>query len=119
MALLHLTPTKGCLLLDTPGLRELQPWCDEETVDETFTDVRVLTRNCRFQNCRHQTEPGCAVREALANGLLSVERYTGYQKINNEVRSLNVRNMERKEHLARLQKHEKLRGLKDYDRENT
>lgn len=109
----------GCLLLDTPGLRELQPWCDEDAVDETFADVRSLTRNCRFQDCRHQNEPGCAVREALANGLLSSERYTSYQKINKEVRSLNVRKMERKEHLARLQKHEKLRGLKDYDREST
>lgn len=109
----------GCLLLDTPGLRELMPWCDEEAIDASFTDIQTLTGRCRFHDCRHQNEPGCAVRDALATGLLAADRYASYLKIHRQAQGLGVRKMQRDEALARLRKHEKLRGLKDYDRESS
>ena len=54
----------GALLIDTPGMRELQPWADESAVDRTFEDVAALARDCRFADCAHANEPGCAVLEA-------------------------------------------------------
>lgn len=109
----------GCLLLDTPGLRELMPWCDTNDVDASFADVMNLTSRCRFHDCRHQNEPGCAVREALTTGQLTAGRFASFQKIQREVRGLGLRKMQKEEHLTRLHKHEKLRGLKEYDRESS
>lgn len=108
----------GCLLLDTPGLRELTLWCDESTLDESFADIQKLIGSCRFSNCRHLAEPGCAIRDALASGRLAPKRFANYQKMQVEVQALGIRKMQKEEYLARLNKQEKLRGLKDYDREN-
>ncbi|WP_221031213.1 ribosome small subunit-dependent GTPase A [Actomonas aquatica] len=74
------TPS-GALLIDTPGLRELQLWVADEGVTETFTDIVNLARHCRFSNCQHETEPGCAIQAALENGTLDTERYIHYLKI--------------------------------------
>src|SRR4029453_3067060 len=60
----------GALLLDTPGMRELQLWGDESALEETFADVAELASRCRFTDCAHGSEPGCAVRAALAGGSL-------------------------------------------------
>lgn len=65
----------GALLIDTPGLRELQLWEANEGVAEAFPDIFALALRCRFSNCTHEEEPGCAVRPALASGALSTERY--------------------------------------------
>ena len=58
----------GALLIDTPGMRELQPWVDESAVAETFEDIAELARGCRFGDCAHETEPGCAVLAAVERG---------------------------------------------------
>jgi len=79
------------LLLDTPGMRELQVWAGEESVDEAFEDVVVLGAGCRFADCAHDREPGCAVQAALAEGSLSPERWDSYRKLQREVRFLEVR----------------------------
>jgi ribosome biogenesis GTPase len=81
----------GGMLIDTPGLRELQLWADQQSLDEVFDDVRQLATRCRFNNCRHQEEPDCAVRQALDDGSLAPERFAGYRKLEREVRSLAVR----------------------------
>lgn len=81
---LVLTPT-GALLIDTPGLRELQLWDAAEGVQEAFADVMKLARHCRFTDCTHQREPGCAVRAAIARGELSDERLAQYRKLQQEV----------------------------------
>jgi ribosome biogenesis GTPase len=58
----------GAILVDTPGLRELQLW--EGDVDSAFADIAALAAQCHFNDCTHETEPGCAVQEALASGEL-------------------------------------------------
>lgn len=81
----------GALLLDTPGMRELQLWADESALDETFADVAELARECRFSDCAHGQEPGCAVRAALGNGSLPEIRWESYSKLQRELRALAVK----------------------------
>jgi ribosome biogenesis GTPase / thiamine phosphate phosphatase len=78
----------GGLIIDNPGMRELQLWSDETGVDETFTDIAQLAAFCRFRDCRHDTEPDCAVQSALADGSLDTERYRSYLKLKRELRYL-------------------------------
>jgi ribosome biogenesis GTPase len=76
----------GALLLDTPGMRELQLWATEDSLNETFDDVTGVARECRFRNCSHQGEDGCAIDAALASGALDYERWNSYLKLRAEVR---------------------------------
>jgi ribosome biogenesis GTPase len=77
------TPT-GALVIDTPGMRELQLWGIEDGVESAFADIAELAAKCRFGNCGHGNEPGCAVRSALAGGSLTAERFASYQKLKTE-----------------------------------
>jgi ribosome biogenesis GTPase / thiamine phosphate phosphatase len=81
----------GALLLDTPGMRELQLWADESALEETFADVAELAGQCRFSDCAHGSEPGCAVRAALADGTLPEVRWESYRKLQRELRVLALR----------------------------
>jgi ribosome biogenesis GTPase len=81
----------GGLLLDTPGMRELQLWADESALEETFADVAELAAQCRFSDCGHGSEPGCAVRAALAEGTLPEVRWESYSKLQRELRVLALR----------------------------
>jgi ribosome biogenesis GTPase len=81
----------GAVLLDTPGMRELQLWADEEVLDTTFGEISELAAKCRFSDCAHEQEPGCAVREALSNGTLAEARFTSYRKLQRELRALEIR----------------------------
>jgi ribosome biogenesis GTPase len=85
----------GGLLLDTPGMRELQLWAGEESLDGTFEDVAALAAECRFNDCAHESEPGCAVLAALADGSLPVERWESYGKLQRELRALEIRRSKR------------------------
>ncbi len=72
----------GGIVIDTPGMRELQLWAGKEAVTETFEDIRKLIRNCRFADCTHGDKAkGCAVRQALENGELAEERYNSFIKL--------------------------------------
>lgn len=73
------------ILIDTPGMRELQLWVDEDAVDAAFPDVEVLAEQCRFRDCEHENEPGCAVLEAAASGALPDERLAAYRKLQREL----------------------------------
>src|SRR5438093_1443973 len=75
----------GALVVDTPGMRELQLWVDAESLDQAFGDLRALASRCRFSNCRHRAEPGCEVRTALERGTLSGERLAAYDKLSREL----------------------------------
>ena len=68
----------GGLLIDTPGMRELQLWDASGSLNEAFSDVQSISAACHFTDCQHQNEPGCAVREALADGSLDGARYESY-----------------------------------------
>jgi ribosome biogenesis GTPase len=81
----------GALVIDTPGIRELQLWSAEEGLDEAFEDVTELFAHCRFSDCAHQSEPGCAVKEALADGSLALERWESYLKLQRELAHLERR----------------------------
>jgi ribosome biogenesis GTPase len=81
----------GALLLDTPGMRELQLWADEEALDASFADIMELAASCRFRDCSHEHEPSCAVRAALAGGSLAHERFASYRKLQRELRALEIR----------------------------
>ncbi|MBA3639039.1 MAG: ribosome small subunit-dependent GTPase A, partial [Acidobacteria bacterium] len=74
----------GGILIDTPGMRELQLWDSGEALGDAFTDVDALAAACRFRDCRHLREPGCAVRAAVASGELTSERLASYYKLETE-----------------------------------
>jgi ribosome biogenesis GTPase / thiamine phosphate phosphatase len=81
----------GAVLLDTPGMRELQLWAGEEVLETTFGEITELAAGCRFADCSHEHEPGCEVRRALGDGTLSQDRYTSYRKLQRELRALEIR----------------------------
>ena len=74
----------GACLIDTPGMRELKP-TGEEDITESFEDIDALAAECRFRDCAHQREPGCAVRAALEAGTLDAGRYANFLKLRAEV----------------------------------
>lgn len=76
----------GGLIIDTPGMRELQLWDGSEGVSEVFADIEAIASNCRFADCKHDSEPGCAVREALKSGEIESGRYKSYQKLQKEIK---------------------------------
>ncbi len=76
----------GAMIIDTPGMRELGMWDVSEGLGEAFADVEQYLGRCRFSDCRHETEPGCAVREAIADGTLSLERWQSYVRLKTEAK---------------------------------
>ncbi len=74
----------GVLIIDNPGMREIQLWESEETLDQAFDDVTTLAADCRFRDCAHDREPGCAVRAAIASGRLLAERLESWRKLQGE-----------------------------------
>lgn len=83
-------PTGG-MIIDNPGMRELQMWVESDNLKETFKDIKHLAAKCRFRNCEHQREPGCAVLEALNRGTLDTKRFQSYLKLKKELRYLAIR----------------------------
>lgn len=106
----------GSLIIDTPGMREIQLWSGEEGLQETFADVEQLTRQCHFRNCHHQNEPGCAVQQALAAGLLNESRYLNYQKLQKELNYL-ARRQDQRANLAEKERWKKIhKALRDQEK---
>ena len=99
----------GGVILDTPGIRELQLW--DADLEQTFGDVEEVARRCRFSDCAHDREPGCAIREALADGSLSDERWQSYVKLQRELEAIEAR----RNHLLRQ---ERVREFKIRTRQN-
>ena len=85
----------GGLLIDTPGMRELQLWTSEESVQETFSDIETLANQCRFRDCQHLNEPDCAVQAALSDGVLDAKRWRSYQKLQREQQYLSQKQNQR------------------------
>ncbi|MCC6334850.1 MAG: ribosome small subunit-dependent GTPase A [Myxococcales bacterium] len=75
----------GGAIVDTPGLREVQMWAAEDGLAKTFDDVEALARSCRFADCRHDAEPGCAVKAALEDGTLPEERFASWVELQREM----------------------------------
>jgi ribosome biogenesis GTPase / thiamine phosphate phosphatase len=81
----------GALLIDTPGMRELQLWSADDGMQETFDDIARLSAACYFRDCRHETEPRCAVKNAVDAGRLAPDRLDNFRKIQSELRHLATR----------------------------
>jgi ribosome biogenesis GTPase / thiamine phosphate phosphatase len=105
---LILLPSGG-VVLDTPGIRELQLW--DADLDQAFGDVEEIARRCRFSDCAHDQEPGCAIRGALSDGSLAPERWQSYVKLERELEAIEVR----RNHLLRQ---ERVREYKIRARQN-
>jgi ribosome biogenesis GTPase len=88
---LILLPRGRGLLVDTPGMRELQLWTQHEGSRETFDDILELAQGCHFTDCRHRDEPRCAVKQAVADGTLPADRLEGFLKLQEELQSLETR----------------------------
>jgi ribosome biogenesis GTPase len=78
----------GVLVIDTPGLREVQLWADQESVDTTFAEIIELSSECRFTDCSHGPEPGCAITAAIAEGTIDADRLSSYLQIRGEAERL-------------------------------
>jgi ribosome biogenesis GTPase len=81
---LYLLPDGG-LIIDNPGIRELQLWDGSDGIGESFPEIEKLVIECKFTDCKHESEPGCAVKLALENGDVSKERYNSYIKLQKEI----------------------------------
>ena len=81
----------GGLIIDTPGLREAQLWAGEEALGNLFEDIEQLALACRFGDCEHRSEPGCAVKDAIGMGSLDAARFESYRKLQRELRSIAAR----------------------------
>jgi ribosome biogenesis GTPase / thiamine phosphate phosphatase len=79
---------RGGAVIDTPGLREVQMWTSQSGLAKTFDDIEALAAQCRFSDCRHGAEPGCAVKAALANGTLEQSRFDSWLELGKEVSRL-------------------------------
>lgn len=82
---------EGGMVIDTPGMREIQMWGDEEGLERAFDDIAELSGQCRFKDCSHGKEPGCAVQAALQSGLLTQKRFESYLKLKHEYAYLSGR----------------------------
>jgi len=102
--------SSGGILIDTPGMRELQMLDSETGIQSVFADIEELAANCRFQDCQHETEPGCAVQKAISEGCLDQRRLDNYHKLMSEQARNNESVAERRQHdraLGRFYKHAK------------
>lgn len=86
---------QGGVVIDTPGMRELQFITGD--VDKSFSDIDEIASNCKFSDCNHESEPGCAVRKAIEDGIIDIERFESYKKIQKELKyaELNSKKLEK------------------------
>jgi ribosome biogenesis GTPase len=106
----------GGMLIDNPGMREIQMWTDEATLRESFADVEELTANCRFGDCSHREDAGCAVRSAVASGLIDSRRHASFLNLESEIATLKQRAAKRQmaiERWAKRNNRVKARNLND------
>jgi ribosome biogenesis GTPase len=112
-------PHGGCLI-DTPGMREIQIGNIHTGMDETFTDIQILADSCHFRNCSHQSEPDCAILQALRDGTLKLERYISFLKLQKEL-DYHARKTDKKKELEekklwKQRSHEQRQHLKNKKR---
>lgn len=100
----------GTMIIDTPGMRELALWNIENGLDTTFSEIEELSKLCRFKDCTHNKEPGCAIKKALLSGKLSHDRWNNYVKLQKEAmftarkEQLNLRKKEKSHNKSKLSK---------------
>lgn len=95
---------KGGIIIDNPGIKEVQMWTDETTLRERFTDIEALAQKCKFNDCKHGTDTGCAIRAAVDKGVLDAERYQGFLKLDDEIAKLQKQRKKRQMTVERRNK---------------
>lgn len=78
----------GAVVIDTPGMKQVELWADESSLDSSFDDIAQIATRCKFADCGHSTEPGCSIQAALADGSLAEERFASYLKLQRELKYL-------------------------------
>ena len=104
----------GGAVIDTPGMREIQMWTDEDCSQQAFKDIETLAERCRFRDCQHHTEPGCAVRAAIRAGDLDVGRLQDFRTLQKELDHL----ARRQAHKARLEEEAKWKTISQWSKQN-
>ncbi|UFU01145.1 ribosome small subunit-dependent GTPase A [Radiobacillus kanasensis] len=99
----------GGILIDTPGMRELQLWESEHSMEQSFEDISALSDQCKFRDCTHNQEPGCAVKEAIQNGTLKQDRLDSYFKLQRELEYLE-RKADKRAQLQEKERWKKIAG---------
>lgn len=102
----------GVMIIDTPGMRDLGMWDIDGGLEEAFSDIDELFLSCRFSNCTHKSEPGCAVLEAIDNGTLNISRWRNYKQLKNEAKHTKGKmgnSLTKKEFHKKINKHMKER----------
>ncbi len=94
----------GYMIIDTPGMRELQLWGEKEALQESFEDIVDLTNMCKFNNCRHESEPGCAILHAIEDGTITEERYDSYVKQFGELNRVSKMKKQAERYIGRMAK---------------
>jgi ribosome biogenesis GTPase len=110
-----LLPTGG-ILIDNPGIREVHMWTDETTLRNRFTDIANLAALCRFHDCKHGADAGCAIRTALSEGRLDSARFEGFLKLDDEIEELRRSRSKRRmtvERIARREQRERAKRFAD------
>ncbi len=106
----------GGMLIDNPGMREIQMWTDEATLRESFSDVEAITADCKYSDCSHRNDAGCAIREAVDSGALDPARHESFLNLENEIAALQKRAEKRRmavERWAKRSHRVKARNLND------
>lgn len=108
---------KGGIIVDNPGIKEIQMWTDEATLRERFADVAEIAAQCRFLDCKHGRDAGCAIRGAVEAGSLEASRYEGYLKLDSEIAKLRSQRRKRQMTIERRAKRDhKIKARNPVDR---
>jgi ribosome biogenesis GTPase len=91
-------------VIDNPGIREVQMWTDETTLRERFLDIEALAQQCKYHDCKHGSDAGCAIRAAVENDELDPERLEGFLKLDEEIAHLRKRRKKRQMTIERIAK---------------
>ena len=105
----------GGLLIDNPGIREIQMWTDEHTLRESFADLTELAHECRFADCSHGKDAGCAIRTAVEEGRRDTERYLNFLNLENEISQLAKRQKKRQMNVERAGKRDRKVQARNYE----
>ncbi|MBB5034888.1 ribosome small subunit-dependent GTPase A [Prosthecobacter vanneervenii] len=110
---------KGGIIIDNPGIKEVQMWTNETTLRERFADIDELARQCKYGDCKHGSDAGCAIRGAVEAGTLDAERYEGYLKLEEEIAKLRKQRKKRQMTVERRNKRDhKIKARNRVDRED-
>lgn len=108
----------GTILIDTPGMRAIRLWSNEHSLEQSFADIDELAHECRFVDCEHDTEPGCAIKAALEDGSIDQKRFDNYLKMKKEMTSLERRKSDLGRHLDKVRGKKFAQRIKEVKKHN-